>query len=379
MTTVSRTARASLGFGLLLAAALAGCKRDEVQTYQAPKDVAPPAPPVAAVATPEPTSGDSDIEHAPGTPWKVPTGWQPKAASGPRIASYSVTTPDNRAVDISVVALKGESGTELDNINRWRGQAQLDPITEAEIPAARNAVPIGNRIGTLYEFAGDKPTIDGKYKPGMLVGVLPAGEITIFFKMVGELELVKAEKPHFLEWLKSVQTEAGPSTASESPAPSTAPTTAAAGTPPDMRGNVAQPPRTDLPNWEPPSHWKLSGPRPMRLASFEVPNATGPTPGDLSITALAGDAGGLLANVNRWRGQVNLGAADEETLAKESEKVELPGGSGTLVDLKGGQKRILAITVPRGDKTWFYKLTGDDQLVSKEREGFIKFVKSVKY
>ena len=122
------------------------------------------------------------------------------------------------------------------------------------------------------------------------------------------------------------------------------------------------------------------GQRPMRLASFEVPNAGGGTPGDLSISALSGAAGGLEANVNRWRGQAGLEALDEAGIAKSAEKVDLGNGAtGTLVDLRGPAKRILAVIVPQGDRTWFYKLTADDALITKEREGFIKFVKSVKY
>jgi len=35
--------------------------------------------------------------------------------------------------------------------------------------------------------------------------------------------------------------------------------------------------------------------------------------------------------------------------------------------------------VPRGDRTWFYKLTAPDALVTQERENFVKFVQSVRY
>ena len=360
---------------VVLLAVANGCKRDEVQTYQAPKD----SPPVAAeipTATPgaPSTTPDAGVEHAAGTPWKVPAGWETKTASDMRIASYGVTSPDGRAVDISVVALGGTAGSELDNINRWRKEVALDPISEAEIPGSRSTATIGSRTGTLYEFRGDKPSIDGKYKPAMLAAVLPAGELTVFFKMKGESALVTTEKPHFLEWLKSVQTEANPN------ATAAAASTSTSSAPSDMRGQVAPPPQVDMPTWEPPSHWKPAGPKPMRLASFEVPNPAGAVPGDISISTFSGAAGGLAANVNRWRNQAELPPLDDDALLKESEKIELVGGtSGTLVDVRGAKKRILGVIAPRGDKTWFYKLTGDDALVSKERDGFIKFVKSVKY
>ena len=42
----------------------------------------------------------------------------------------------------------------------------------------------------------------------------------------------------------------------------------------------------------------------MRLASYSIPFSGGNA--DLSITNFSGDGGGVLANVNRWRGQLNL-------------------------------------------------------------------------
>lgn len=117
----------------------------------------------------------------------------------------------------------------------------------------------------------------------------------------------------------------------------------------------------------------------MRLASFEIPGEGGAV-GDLSISTLAAAGGALLPNVNRWRGQVKLGPTDEATLAKEAVAVTLKSGqAGTVVDLGagGGGTRILGAIVPDGDKVWFFKLTGPDTLVGKEREGYLRWVKSM--
>jgi hypothetical protein len=290
-----------------------------------------------------------------------------------RIASYGVTSSDGRAVDISVIALGSQAGSELDNVNRWRNEVSLAPITESELAAFRGAVIVGTRPAALYEFSGDQLSIDGKYKAASTVAVLPAGDITVYFKMKGERDLVAEQKPKFLEWLKSVQTEGGgdTATASSNPSPPAAP---------NMQGQVAAPPSTDLPAWQPPAHWKETGPKPMRLTSFEIPNSAGGEPGDVSVSALGGPAGGLLANVNRWRNQVHLAPVDDNGLATLTEKVDLSGGlTGTVVDLKGTPDRILAVVVPKGDRTWFFKLKASDPLVSRERDGFIAFVKSVKF
>ena len=116
----------------------------------------------------------------------------------------------------------------------------------------------------------------------------------------------------------------------------------------------------------------------MRLASFDVPGVGG-AKGDVSISALGGGAGGLLANVNRWRGQVGLAPLDEAELAQAKETLDLGADQGVLVDLKGAEKRILAVVVSRADRTWFFKLSGPDALLTKERDNFVQFVKSVKY
>ena len=57
----------------------------------------------------------------------------------------------------------------------------------------------------------------------------------------------------------------------------------------------------------------------MRLASYNVPFDGGV--GDLSIIRLAGQAGGDLANVNRWRDQLGLPNIDEINL-REMENIE---------------------------------------------------------
>jgi hypothetical protein len=312
-------------------------------------------------------------------PWVVPADWVTKPdASGVRQASYGVTR-DGRSLDIAVTAFPGGTGSELDNVNRWRRELALPEVPASALAGLAQPVKIGTQSGQLYEFVNSGPRTDGKAAEQTLVAQLTAGDLNVYFKLRGDATLAAEEKPKYLAWLASVQT--GPAVSpAETPAPRVdAPAArrpvASAG---DMRGPVAPPPPTDLPKWTPPSHWQPAGEKPMRLASFDIPGSGG-AKGDVSISALGGGAGGLLANINRWRGQVGLGAIDEAALARESESVELGGDHGTLVDLKGPEKRILAVIVPRTDRTWFFKLSGPDALLTQEREGFVKFVKSVKY
>ena len=100
-----------------------------------------------------------------------------------------------------------------------------------------------------------------------------------------------------------------------------------------------------------------------------------------------GDGGGLLANLNRWRGQLGLTPVTEADLASQVQPliVTVPDSKAMLAEMAGtdartGQKtRLLAAVVPQGQQTWFYKLMGNEQVVEQQKEAFTKFVQAVKY
>lgn len=357
-----------------------GCERDQVQVYEVAKERTVPA-----AASPSPAA--EPAPEAAKVPWTVPKGWSEKpTAGGMRLASYAVTVPDGRTVDISVVALGEQAGTELDNVNRWRRELELPPLEEAQVAGVRSPVTIGRSPAFLYDQTSATSVIDGKFKKRTLAAILPAGGMTVFFKAMGEAGLVEQEKGRYLEWLASVKAGPEPADSGGSPpasagaASATEPRPAPASTSPGPASASAAAAAADgLPAWKAPAHWKPGGPRPMRLASFEVPGNG--EPGDVSVSTLSGTGGGLLSNVNRWRGQVGLGPLDEAGLGKESSTVELAGGrKATLVDLGGGgPKRIVGAIVPDGGKTWFLKLTAPDDLARKEKDAFVAWVKSIQW
>ena len=48
-----------------------------------------------------------------------------------------------------------------------------------------------------------------------------------------------------------------------------------------------------------------------------------------------------------------------------------------MLDLKG-QSRMLVATVPGDDKLYFFKMTGSDDLLTKRKGAFDRFVKSIR-
>lgn len=132
--------------------------------------------------------------------------------------------------------------------------------------------------------------------------------------------------------------------------------------------------------WTAPTEWTAKPTGPMRKGSFTVKGAG--TEADLSITAFPGSTGGLLANLNRWRGQLGLTSIPENEL--DANAVHLDAGElhFTVVDFigtAGGKStRILGAVVPHGSDTWFFKLMGPDTLVTREKPVFLEFLHTIK-
>ncbi len=126
--------------------------------------------------------------------------------------------------------------------------------------------------------------------------------------------------------------------------------------------------------WDVPDTWEGAGEKPMRLASYQA--AEGAI--DISVVRLGGDAGGLAANVNRWRGQVNLKPESEQEIARQARTFPLKGIEVTMVELIGPESSTLAGIVPYQGQSWFFKLTGPSERVTAEKAPFENWLKSIR-
>jgi hypothetical protein len=120
----------------------------------------------------------------------------------------------------------------------------------------------------------------------------------------------------------------------------------------------------------------------MKVGNFSI------TEGDASavvtVTTFPGDVGGSLANVNRWRGQIGLNPVAESDLGALLSPLDVDGGKAMLIDMTGqgqeaGKKvRLIAVSLRKGENSWFFKIIGDEPVVAKQRAGFIHFVQSTR-
>jgi hypothetical protein len=126
--------------------------------------------------------------------------------------------------------------------------------------------------------------------------------------------------------------------------------------------------------WTAPAQWTPKKATSMRKGSYAVNGPEGAA--DLSITAFPGDVGGDLANVNRWRGQLQLPPVPDLTGALQP--LEANGLHIRVFDGANGGIHMLGAIVPLAGETWFFKLTGPEALVAREKPAFLEFLKTVK-
>lgn len=333
-------------------------------------------------AQPPPTAmppGHPDTSGAapPRLQYKLPGDWQEVSPGEMRAASFRVAGKDGKQADVSVIPLPGLAGGDLDNVNRWRGQVGLPAVSEAELAKLAQPVEVAAQAASLYAQAGTNSGSGEKTR--ILAAITRRDGVAWFFKMTGDDDLVAQQKPAFIEFLKSVSFAAA--TAQAQLPPSHPPIDAGG-----MMPQAGSAPSSGQfkPNWEVPSGWKEIPGGQFLVAKFILPGG-GDTPAAVNVSKSPGDGGGLLANLNRWRGQLGLAPVAEADLATQAQSLDLPDGKATLADITGQdakttqKARLLAVVVPRSGQTWFYKLMGNAQVVQQEKDAFMKFVQGVKY
>jgi hypothetical protein len=119
-----------------------------------------------------------------------------------RAATFELPQGSGKA-EVTVVALPGDVGGELANVNRWRGQIALPPITEGQLAGVR--VAVRSRAGDIfvYDF-----TTGGAKKTRLVAGMIQVSGVTWFFKLTGDEAAVSAAKPAFLKLLEGLKSDA---------------------------------------------------------------------------------------------------------------------------------------------------------------------------
>jgi hypothetical protein len=162
-------------------------------------------------------------------------------------------------------------------------------------------------------------------------------------------------------------TQATPPPAS-APAPMAADLTAVPGMEPAKPTNALA--------WTLPAGWTQAVAGGMRYATIKP--ATGEV--DVSVVVLPGTAGGELANVNRWRGQLGVAPLDDSSAQSARSLVQTKTGPFALYDFQSdGAKpsRMIAARAVFDGNTWFFKMLGEPRAVGSARTDFIHLLESL--
>jgi len=277
--------------------------------------------------------------------WKTPDGWVEEPGSGMRKATFKIQG-DDRTLECSVIQLPDPNGNPaspdyvLANVNRWRGQLGREPLSAADLQreleedqeihtlniagdqvrvtwvnieghkGSGQQTPMSGApfAGGAGASSGSPPFAGGggmKSRKGgrMLAAIVPVGKMGWFFKIEGADAAVTAQEKNFVSLLTSLRIE------------------------------------EDRPQWQIPASWQELAGTGMRAATFQI--GQGPEKLECSVIPLpATDPGAsdyLLANINRWRGQVGLPSISESQLASDLKEAD----SGEVrVLTSGGNIRI---------------------------------------
>lgn len=124
-----------------------------------------------------------------------------------------------------------------------------------------------------------------------------------------------------------------------------------------------------------PPEWKERPPNGMRALDFQVGESA---TDECTVTVLAGDAGGLLANVGRWCGQLGVKPWTQEELDR-APPIDMLGSQGVLVVLgdEAGPRAVLGAIGRQGDRSVFVKLAASRAVALAQRPAFESFCASL--
>lgn len=314
--------------------------------------------------------GAPQAKAPPANPFRfeVPAGWQELEPTDMRIVNLRPAgDPD---LECALTVLPGDGGGLAQNVNRWRSQIGLEPITEDEVQALPRASLLGEpatiiNLRGAYSGMGDQAREDW----GLLGLMLSTERFTVFVKMTGPAERVAAERSNFEAFCASLR----------------------AVMPGEDEGHSADdghdhgpPPAaadTGLFAFELPEGWRKAPPKALR----EVNLLAGET-SQCYVIVLGGDGGGLDMNINRWRGEVGLEPLDAEAIGRLPQ-VELLGSPCPLLEVSGdyqgmggpsgGAMTVLGVPLIRPAGSVFVKMVGPEEEIAAAREGFLRFVESL--
>ena len=176
---------------LLIPVFLVACDRNEVKTYQVPKEqtVLPVAESTAAAQHEAPPVSDR-FEAV------LPETWKEMPGSGMRMVSYAI---DGTSIDFYLISLS--MGDVPSNVNRWRGQVGLPEATAEAINTDVEALEVDGHAVSYIEIYNEE---DGK---GIIAAIIDLAPSYWYFTAKGSVDELKENAADIRAFIGSIKFE----------------------------------------------------------------------------------------------------------------------------------------------------------------------------
>ncbi len=298
--------------------------------------------------------------------WELPANWAENPdLSGPMAGSFHVKTEFGPMGRIGVMPFRQQVST-LDVANMFGRELGFSLFNEESLSPYVEKKKIGNRTFEWLNLEEKNTQSPSNPKVALLALLRQKGE-TWLFPFIADRKLVIQESDNFEKFLETCTLRSGKdkqivAKSSRTPKP--------------VRKTAPPPPKRNPWKWEVPQTWQEGKASSVRLASFSVSGDVGESL-DISVTSFPGDVGGLLANVNRWLGQIELSPVDQDNLKKYCSPLSFAEHPGHLVEAYGKDQGLFAGVLFLEKKSWFFKLQGDRKLAEREKVNFSRFLQSI--
>ncbi len=243
----------------------------------------------------------------------------------------------------------GAPGELLSNVNRWRGQLQLAATDQLGLASCTREAKAGDATLTIVDLSGRMQS--GGMMPPFAGGAMGSAMPPAAAPLAGGANKLPPGHPPI----------------SSSGVPNVAPF-----------------------QYDVPEGWQSRPASGMRKAELQIED--GAKSATLTAIDFPATAGPMIAdptaNVNRWRSEVGLPPLSDEEVKKSTKPLEVGGVEAIVVDAvpdasqpeqSQADRGTLAAMFTRNGTIWFFKLSGNRDLVAAQREKFQAFLKSVRF
>jgi hypothetical protein len=130
--------------------------------------------------------------------YQTPPGWKEQPArDGISLAIFQILEGDRKAL----VTISTAGGSATANVNRWRAQVGLEPVSEEQIQKDIRPIDVSGSQGQYADLTGPESAGGSR----ILAVMVPREGITWFFKMRGPADIVGRQKSAFETFVRSVR------------------------------------------------------------------------------------------------------------------------------------------------------------------------------